>query len=58
MKSIRLISEAYAGGALRKPEDGVVTVEDAEGDRLIGDGHEDVTEDFAAPSKKQPAASA
>ncbi len=57
MKFIRLKAEAYAGGVLRKPEEGVVYVSDAEGDRLIGDGHEDVSADFAAPSKIQAAAS-
>lgn len=52
-KFIKLLTSAYVNGRPRRPDEGVLHLEDAEADRLLADGSgEDVTKDFSADERK------
>lgn len=58
-KFIKLVTSAYVAGALRHPNEGVLTVEEVEAERIVSDGHaEDVTSDFANTEANDAAPSA
>jgi len=57
MKFVKLLTAAYVSGTLRHPHEGVLTVEDAEADRLVGDkAAEDVSDDFSAKQERDATA--
>ena len=52
-KLVKLLASAYVNGALRHPHEGVLHLEDAEADRLLGnEAAEEVTEDFTKEQRK------